>query len=610
MQRKARDPLTWPALNKHLVDSNFDLEILTDLINERRFPSYSKAAPLYDQDIHKAKETLNNLIHRCIQLYSNRCFPPTRLCFLVEGVVRGNLALFEKQTYASLLNVLLSVDISQPNSELCQKLAAALSSVLYLRPVDYKIGPLTASPTTHPVCASNPDFLDQHQGEMSLEKLLSLLKSSPDDPKVELSCLHAMVQLICHRKLLQWSNSPADKLPRIVGVVSTLWPAAFTVSSKGQAVGDASLESCSSSSFISSSTSSCGELSDGSEAFVYAETYSAMGLKKTRLLATFCLRSLLMSKQVCQEVWSVDAKQSFQTALMSAMSQERDFRLRELFINIFANVLSNMEFRFSIAEELSNRESASFIPYSVRLAGELRIMHRSLNWALLTEKSLKHQLALLKAIANLVAITPYHRLHSGLLTSLANTLNSFIERTQKDQAKRSACQSNVLAIWSAILAKPLTPELQKLLTTKPDTAFFPGNPKTKSSSCWLIDLCLHVISEGGVSSENKDGIKSTPVRFQAVSTLRAFVPMHYDLLLPSLEAIKLMLRDNLQSQKDENRPFRSHLLTLCDSMLSHQYDCLEKRKYSDLSLDCEWWYNVIGTQIDSAWVITYLFRCS
>lgn len=87
-----------------------------------------------------------------------------------------------------------------------------------------------------------------------------------------------------------------------------------------------------------------------------------------------------------------------------------------------------------------------------------------------------------------MAITPYHRLHAGLLTSLANTLNSFAMRAQKDPVKRSACQSNVLAIWSTVLAKPLTAELQKLLTTESDVTTFLGNLKTKSSSCWLIDV--------------------------------------------------------------------------------------------------------------------------
>ena len=54
-------------------------------------------------------------------------------------------------------------------------------------------------------------------------------------------------------------------------------------------------------------------------------------------------------------------------------------------------LLNNMEQRFSIAEEPSNWQPASYIPYSVRLANELRTLHRSLNWALLTERSMHHQ---------------------------------------------------------------------------------------------------------------------------------------------------------------------------------------------------------------------------
>lgn len=224
----------------------------------------------------------------------------------------------------------MDIDTSQPNSEHCQKLAAALSSVLYLRPVDYRIGPVSANISTHCAAFSNPDFLDHQRGEMSLEKLISLLQSSQNNFKIELSCLHAMVQLICHRKLLQWSQSSVEKLSCIVRVVNTLWPIALTTLSKRQADGGVSLESSSSSSYVSSSASSCGELSDGSEAIVYSEVSSAVRQKRIRLLAAFCLRPLLMSKRVCQEVWSADAKQSFQIALMSAVSQERDSRLREV----------------------------------------------------------------------------------------------------------------------------------------------------------------------------------------------------------------------------------------------------------------------------------------
>lgn len=91
MHRKPGDIVTWQALNKCLFESDFDLEILTDLINDRQFPSYSKSSSLSDQDICEAKETFNNLFDWLIQSYSRQCFPPTRFCFMVEGIVRGKL---------------------------------------------------------------------------------------------------------------------------------------------------------------------------------------------------------------------------------------------------------------------------------------------------------------------------------------------------------------------------------------------------------------------------------------------------------------------------------------------------------------------------------------
>ncbi|KAF8565543.1 hypothetical protein P879_07028 [Paragonimus westermani] len=146
-----------------------------------------------------------------------------------------------------------------------------------------------------------------------------------------------------------------------------------------------------------------------------------------------------------------------------------------MLIEILVCLLSCVGRRFSIAEDLTPH-SSSFVPYSVRLAVELRHLHRRLLWALYSEKLvglqvrtyaqlyLSHfhstedvldpvvpafvpssvrllyvplltlmlfsclfiQALLLKALTTLVYITPYQRLQPGLLTSLLPALEQFL----------------------------------------------------------------------------------------------------------------------------------------------------------------------------------------
>lgn len=59
-------------------------------------------------------------------------------------------------------------------------------------------------------------------------------------------------------------------------------------------------------------------------------------------------------------------------------------------------------------------------------------------------------------------------------------------------------------------------------------------------------LCLQLVDTGGRLVENEKGIQPTVLRSQAVSTLTAFVPLHYDCLVPSMEDVKRMIESGLR----------------------------------------------------------------
>ncbi|VDO03378.1 unnamed protein product [Rodentolepis nana] len=583
MQRKQFQPLTWPALIRALPANNFSLEVITALVNEKRFPSFYSSLLLPDFDVTKSKHFFKTIINHLIEANTQQCLGYSRLSFLVCGVIRGNLPLFEEETFKRLLELFLSIDTLPPNSEHNYAVAAALSSLLYLRPVDLKSGQssLDTDPSTF-----NSDFLGRHQGEMCLEKLVSIFEYNRGEVKTEISCLHAVIQLLVHRTFLQCNSAQTATLSCISRVVKAIWPIAFILNRQ-----TSGYTSGSNSSYGPSSAS---ELSDGwCGDFAETERPVIVNKKKARHLATYCLRCLLGSKQVCHEIWSKNfaEKQYLQSSLLFAISREQDPSLRERFIFILITVLNNLEISFTVAEELPNRDSASYISYSVRLANELREIHQSLHSALINEKVTKNQLGLLKAIGTLVAVTPYHRLQPGLLTRLMNKTSAFLKNFQNDPAKFANLQARILAIWDNILNKKnLTPELRSLITSKLDPVIFNGLQMPQRSSCWLIDLCLQILSES----------KFSALRNQATSLLRSFVSMHFNLFHPFMDAVKAMIQQNFPPRKEDPISTTLNILILCDTILTHQFDCLEKGRFSTLSTDCEWWYDLIGTLLDFA----------
>nr|CDS28140.1 HEAT repeat containing protein 6 [Hymenolepis microstoma] len=583
MQRKQFQPLTWPALIQTLAEKNFSLEAITALINEKRFPSYYNSLQLSDFDVTKSKHFLETIVDRLIEANTQQCLGYSRLSFLVCGVVRGNLPLFEENTFNRLLQLFLSIDTLPPNSEHSYAVATALSSLLYLRPVDLKSGhfSLDNDPST-----TNSDLLGRHQGKMCLEKLASIFEYGRVEIKTEISCLHAVIQLLVHRTFLQCNSTQTETLSCISRIVKAIWPIAFILNRQTVGYTSGSNSSYGPSSASDLSDGWCGDFSESERPII-------VNKKKARQMATYCLRSLLASKQVCHEIWSKNFgdKQYLQSSLLFAISREQDPSLREKFISILITVLKNLEISFTVAEELPNRDSASYISYSVRLANELREMHQSLHGALINEKVTKNQLGLLKAIGTLVSVTPYHRLQPGLLTGLINKTSAFLKNFQNDPVKFANLQVKILAIWSNILNKKnLTPELRSLITSKLDPVIFTGFQMPQRSSCWLIDLCLRILSES----------KFSTLRSQAASLLRSFVSMHFNLFHPFMDAVKAVIRQNLPPRKEDPVSTTLNILILCDTMLTHQFDCLEKGRLSTLFTDCEWWYDLMGTLLDFA----------
>ncbi|EUB57085.1 HEAT repeat-containing protein 6 [Echinococcus granulosus] len=588
---------TWPALCSFFTGSTPHLRFLEILLNTGRFPSLARSShsqPLSDDELQKSKAIFNSLIYRLSHLHSLGGVPSIRFCRDVEHLVRGNVTLFEPTAFGTLLDSILTVEVAQSSTELRQNLSAGLASLLYLYPVNYKTFNGTTATTVEPsktvASYSNPDFLDFQRGERCLDLLTSLLEVTQEDTKTGLSCFHALVQLLCHRKLFHPTQLTPSKLDRLVRVVQFIWPVAFCISNRQPRREEGSTPISSSSSVCPSSSG--GDISDAGG----MEICAVRELKKSRLLATFCLRRLLTSKRICSEAWTSTGIRSFQSDLLEALCRERDARLRELFIVILGVVLDKLTLRFAVAEEPSNWQPATFIPYSLRVANELRTLHRSLIWALRTEQSFRHQLALLKVLAVLITVTPYNRLHPGLLLNVVTNLNSFHNRTR--------CIAPILPVWNAILAKTPTSEVQRLLTSPTPTLRLLSLCDTSSMSpnpCWLVLLCLQLVDSGGRLMENEKGTQPTVLRSQAISTLTAFIPLHYNCLVPSMEEIKRMIEIGFRSDREENRSLRIPLLRFCDALLTHIFECLEEEKALPCPpLDYDWWLGTSGILINNA----------
>ena len=95
-----------------------------------------------------------------------------------------------------------------------------------------------------------------------------------NDSKTDLSCLHGLTQLICHRKCFYYTDPSPSELQRIIRLISAIWPIAFGISMGPSS--DVLKRSQEGSNVNSScpSSSSCGEVSDGSG--VYPDDVASM----------------------------------------------------------------------------------------------------------------------------------------------------------------------------------------------------------------------------------------------------------------------------------------------------------------------------------------------
>lgn len=94
-------------------------------------------------------------------------------------------------------------------------------------------------------------------------------------------------------------------------------------------------------------------------------------------------------------------------------------------------------------------------------------------------------------MGSLVKITPYHRLHEGLLTSLTTALNSFHVRMFKVIAKSPLCFAHILAVWAAIVTHTLNEEVDRLLRSVPPAiklTNFCTRPALPPNTCWLVEV--------------------------------------------------------------------------------------------------------------------------
>ncbi|VDM26215.1 unnamed protein product [Hydatigera taeniaeformis] len=121
----------------------------------------------------------------------------------------------------------------------------------------------------------------------------------------------------------------------------------------------------------------------------------------------------------------------------------------------------------------------------------------------------------------------------------------------------------------------------------------------------FFQLCLQLVDTGGRLVENEKGTQPTILRSQAVSTLTAFVPLHYDCLVPSMKDIKKMIESGFWLDREENRSFRIPLLRFCDALLTHAFECLEEKEKEEAEPDYDWWLRISGTLVSIAGAMYY-----
>ncbi|CAL8068451.1 unnamed protein product [Calicophoron daubneyi] len=188
-----------------------------------------------------------------------------------------------------------------------------------------------------------------------------------------------------------------------------------------------------------------------------------------------------------------------QPDLLTLLFKTSDVRIRQMLIEILIGLLCSGNKRFAIAEDLTPH-SASFVPYSVRLAVELRQLHRRLLLALVSEKSIGLQALLLKALNTLVFITPYQRLRPGLLTSLLPALKQLLNLPGLS-SRMVDLRAGCLSLLSNIVGKVPGPLLEvcQILSPTPevvDCVAGAGNSTSKESgergNLWPSHLCRSI----------------------------------------------------------------------------------------------------------------------
>ncbi|CAH8600476.1 unnamed protein product [Heterobilharzia americana] len=302
--------------------------------------------------------------------------------------------------------------------------------------------------------------------------------------------------------------------------------------------------------------------------------------------------------------------------LLNLFYKTNDTRIRQMFLEILTYLLSHMNKRFAIAEDLSPH-SASFVPYSVKLAMELRQLHRRLLLAISVEKSFTIQTSLLKALNALVLVTPYQRLQPGLLTTLLPVISHLLQPVKLSTSKSFDSRAGCLCLLGNILGKVHGPLIEVFQMLSPtfnmskdnsvvvcDNSVKSANSKSSLSPthnlsvysnvndtftpCWLVQVCLRLIhpdvsttawdstlnethqssTDNIVKSSEYENCHPVHVRTQALLTLRQFIPNYACFFQPSLPLIKKTLILCLQ-EKSETSLLRMCSLKFLSAMLPY-----------------------------------------
>ncbi len=158
------------------------------------------------------------------------------------------------------------------------------------------------------------------------------------------------MQVLCHRKFSSFKTTeqPILERSRAAKAINALWPSVSSLRHSTQATTPGTGKFASAdSSFSSASESSFSDcLETPADDTSQTPSRGFQNQKKSRLLATFCLRRLLStSARVCQDVWPTlmpepvnstqivhpaPSRRTPQPDLITLIFKERDYRLRQV----------------------------------------------------------------------------------------------------------------------------------------------------------------------------------------------------------------------------------------------------------------------------------------